>query len=305
MIKDGKILLLQNVSIDNNLPKFKIELDPFGSSNVNFGIVGGNISNNWIGSNDGQQARIKALQSLQSLYSNKPTFKLKCQIWAYKKIFKKYLTSEILKKEISQEDLKLFFDTIKNNVNILDKDSINEVLDKYQLTVLNAQDNNQTALVERILEYAEILKSELILCQSKFNKYLTEDEVVKFYNVASVHEKLKTKLCLTYIKNFVKVIPDDITKLKKEADELKIFDNYVIMHYDYNNDSVSETNEEKEKRKDPILFGVIVGSKNLYYIGDWVDEYCNLTLDAIIKKIGKKANHTLDNKSIKENIDKI
>ena len=301
MIKDGKILLLENVSVDRNLPKYK-DINSVNSVN--------SVST-WIGvPNDvdsGRSSRVKALQSLEYLYYNKPTFKLKCQIFLYKKLYKKYLTEDSTKKDISQEDLKIFFDTIKENNSILNKDNINEVLDKYQITLLNAQDNNQVALVEKILDYAKILKLELILSQSKFNKYLSEEDVVKFYNVASKHEKFKTKLKLTYIKNFVKVIPDDVTKLKKEADNLMIFDNYVIMHYDYNNDSVSETKEEKEKRKDPILFGVISGSKNLYFIGDWVDDYCDLTLDEIIKKIGgkKKVNYTLNNDTIIDEINKI
>jgi len=301
MIKDGKILLLENVSVDRNLPKYK-DINSVNSVN---------LVSTWIGvPNDvdsGRSSRVKALQSLEYLYYNKPTFKLKCQIFLYKKLYKKYLTEDSTKKDISQEDLKIFFDTIKENNSILNKDNINEVLDKYQITLLNAQDNNQVALVEKILDYAKILKLELILSQSKFNKYLSEEDVVKFYNVASKHEKFKTKLKLTYIKNFVKVIPDDVTKLKKEADNLMIFDNYVIMHYDYNNDSVSETKEEKEKRKDPILFGVISGSKNLYFIGDWVDDYCDLTLDEIIKKIGgkKKVNYTLNNDTIIDEINKI
>lgn len=48
MIKDGKILLLQDISIDSNLPKFKRDID----SNTGFGIVSGSnfVSNNWMGS---------------------------------------------------------------------------------------------------------------------------------------------------------------------------------------------------------------------------------------------------------------
>jgi hypothetical protein len=75
---------------------------------------------------------------------------------------------------------------------------------------------------------------------------------------------------------------------KARLDELKIFDNYVIMHYDPDGVNSSMTDEEvEEAKKDPILFGVIAGSRKLYYIGDWVDEYCDLTLDAFIDEFGK------------------
>ena len=79
------------------------------------------------------------------------------------------------------------------------------------------------------------------------------------------------------------MIPDNIIDKKYEIDKLKIFDNYVILHYDKDNDQTSLTKEEIEKLKDPILFGVIRGSKKLYYIDDWEDEYCDLTLDRLVK----------------------
>ena len=108
---------------------------------------------------------------------------------------------------------------------------------------------------------------------------------------------------MTYIKNFIKVIPEDVTEAKQEADMLKIFDNYVILHYDYDGKAVDDTKAEKEKKKDPVLFGLIKGSTNMYYIGDWIDDYCDLTLDVIIKTIGKESK--LDKETIIKNIDKV
>ena len=92
---------------------------------------------------------------------------------------------------------------------------------------------------------------------------------------------------LDYIKNFVRVIPPSILEIKNKVDDLGLFDNYVIMHYDPNNESTKMTNEEIEKAKDPILFGLIKGSSKLYYIGDWVDDYCDLTLDKLIDEVGE------------------
>jgi hypothetical protein len=83
-----------------------------------------------------------------------------------------------------------------------------------------------------------------------------------------------------------------------------VFDNYVILHYDYSGEAVEETKEEKAKKKDPIMFGLIQGSKNLYYIGDWIDDYCDLTLDVIIKKLGKRTVKKLTVKTINENLEK-
>ena len=61
----------------------------------------------------------------------------------------------------------------------------------------------------------------------------------------------------------------------------------------------------KEKRsRDPILFGVLKSDKNnvvvdrFYYLGDWVDEYCDLTLDKMVNEVreknGKSIQHTIN-----------
>ena len=97
---------------------------------------------------------------------------------------------------------------------------------------------------------------------------------------------------LDYIKNFTRVIPSDVQKEKKKADKLKVFDNYVILHYDPLKKNVAPTAKEKEadrkKKADPILFGVIAESHDLYYITDWVDDTCDLTLDEFVKVMGIK-----------------
>ena len=62
-----------------------------------------------------------------------------------------------------------------------------------------------------------------------------------------------------------------------------VFDNYCILHYDPENNAISPT--VAGKMADPILFGMIQGSTNLYYIADWIDEYCDLTLDRFIEEL--------------------
>ena len=44
------------------------------------------------------------------------------------------------------------------------------------------------------------------------------------------------------------------------------------------NDNTAMTNEEIERKRDPILFGVIKDSNKLYYIDEWEDELCNLKI---------------------------
>lgn len=142
----------------------------------------------------------------------------------------------------------------------------------------NAEKTGQEALKEKIFDQMIIDKYESILYASGFTRVITEEQLLK------VGEKIKNlkkrNLELTYIKNYVKLIPDEIIEIKLKADLLEIFDNYVVLHYGDKTSvelTTKEKNRVKEIRRDPILFGVINGSRKLYYIGDWIDEDDDLT----------------------------
>jgi hypothetical protein len=91
-----------------------------------------------------------------------------------------------------------------------------------------------------------------------------------------------------------------VVEAKKEADKLKVFDNYAVLYFSPKGKKEEEilTKEEKKRAADPILFGVINNSNKLYYIADWVDEYCDLTLDKLLDKIDEKS-FEVTNKSVK------
>lgn len=292
MIKNGKILLFDNIQIDLNLKKHKESVTNLSgalqTSTFNFSAV----NNSLRGSN-----ALSGIEHLEYLELYTPSLWIKFKIWLYKKMYKKKIKKNA---SISVEELQAFFWKLKYSISELDYNNIVEVISKYKTVLENAKANSQIALCEKLEEYVKTLKEELVLSTSKFNKFLEEEDVIKFYNKASKHETLETNLCLTYVKNFVKIIPNDVAELKRQAEDLQVFDNYVILHYDFEGNSVEDTIEEKEKKKDPILFGIIKGSKRLYYIGDWIDEYCDLTLDALIKTIGRDVR-ILDNENVSKN----
>ena len=121
------------------------------------------------------------------------------------------------------------------------------------------------------------------LVEMGLTSYLIEDRLVEFV------KKAPKGLQLDWIKNFTRVIPDQVISRKVESDERLIFDNYVVLHYDPEKKSWAETEAEKEARRDPILFGVLQGSRKLYFVGDWVDDYCDLTLDQVADLLGADA----------------
>lgn len=185
-----------------------------------------------------------------------------------------------------------FFKSIKNSKAQMDK--IDGRIEAYEHALKQAADLGQVALRQELERKIEVVRSESQLFANNIVKVVLEKQVVEFYKSS------ERGVRLDWIKNFTRTIPEKFVNIKKKLDDLKIFDNYVIMHYDPNEQAYKMTDEEKEAAKDPILFGVIQGSRKLYYIGDWVDEYCDLTLDAFIDKFGKDA---MSKNNITTNID--
>lgn len=300
MIQNKRLKIFDdNVVIDNTLPKYKIKDNTTALNSISGGLTFANTFDN--SGNFSWQTSTGTGDNFNRIVIGNRIVKPKTSVREY---LIKLLSKKGKKKDISVTQLNTFFNNLKSAVSKIENENVQEVLDNYEFILSSAEATGQVALTQKLKSYSSILKQELVLSLSPFTSFLSEEDVINFYNVASKHDKYETKLKLTYIKNFVKVIPSDIIALKLKADDLLVFDNYAILHYDYLDNSVEETKEEIAKRKDPILFGLISGSTKLYYIGDWMSDYCDLTLDQIIVKLGKE-NVKLNSETINSSIEQI
>ena len=150
----------------------------------------------------------------------------------------------------------------------------------YLKAIHNAKIAGQTALIEKLLGEMIANKYEAMLHTKGYFYAIPEDKVVEFA------KKTERGVQLTYVKNFTRPIPEDVIEKLGEVTSYEVFDNYVVMHYDPQDKHREETRKEEAKRKDPILFGLIAGSRKLYYIADWVDEHCDLTLEKFVDTLG-------------------
>lgn len=194
---------------------------------------------------------------------------------------KKYFTSS--KKEDGDEfDVVGFFAAVKGITGKHDREQYVNRVKEYIECIGYAERNGQTALKEKLLSNLIVNKYESVLFVNNYYKVLTEEVVVQ------LAKKSPKGLSLTYLQNYSRMIPVEAMREKNEADKLHVFDNYCVMYYDPDGMVYLETAEERHKRKDPILFGMIAGSNKLYYICDWIDEYCDLTLEKVVEIVGKE-----------------
>jgi len=190
----------------------------------------------------------------------------------------------LLKIKGTRFNVKKYFENIKSSLKTLDTKNYKIQKEKIVSMREKSKKNNQIALIEKLNRQETRMNKELEIVKHGFGIFIDENKIVEFSKHAT------RELKLDWIKNFTRVIPEDVQEKLHKIDAADIFDNYVVLHYDPKDTGSELTEKEKEKKKDPILFGVVECSRRLYYIGDWIDEYCDLTLDVLIETLSLTEN---------------
>ena len=188
---------------------------------------------------------------------------------------KKYFKAKIWFKSLffkGRESPIQYFKNIKESISELD--NIDEKIVFLNKIIVSLRATGQTNMLDIAISQKKILELERVLKESSYKKFITEENLVAFTL------KCKKGLRLDYIKEFNRIIPESVIKNRDNVEELRVFDNYFILHYDPDVKKVNLV-----EKKDPILFGVIKNSNKLYFIDDWIDEKCDLTYNKIIKEL--------------------
>lgn len=158
------------------------------------------------------------------------------------------------------------------------------------LTLLKKYDTTgQTRMVDKVLFVIDTITKERELVKKGINIFIYKEDIEEYVN--KVEDKV---VKIIELKNYPREIPDELVDVIKDTEH--IFDDFYILFTDYTGE-VEKQVEEVRKEKDPILFGIFKNGNNLYnrfyYLGDWIDEYCDLTLEKIIEEEGERIAKTI------------
>lgn len=150
----------------------------------------------------------------------------------------------------------------------------------------------QLAGLKRIGFQLACIVQERKLVKAGITTYVYKDDLMQYFN--KITDK-SIRICK--LRDYEREIPDEVTDVILSVKN--IFDDFVIVYTDYTVKEVAKTKAHIErKEKDPIVFGVFTDEKNiftldrLYYVADWVDEYCDLTLDKLVMEYTKSEGNT-------------
>lgn len=188
-----------------------------------------------------------------------------------------------LNKSKKDFDIKYIFKIVKKKLTVLENKKLVTRMKNLEKLINERIKLGQFKLAEENMTYLERITRESEIYACGFTLFLEREHLEKFRDLA----KDKDNLFLTKLEDYMREIPLPTQKKLKKAQENKLFDEYHILHYDPALKAIPEEEKKKiiKKRKDPILFGVFKQSSRFYFIGDWIDEYCDLTLEDIIDAV--------------------
>lgn len=177
---------------------------------------------------------------------------------------------------------------------------LNIAIREYEKAKRTGQKDLEDKLMFHIINY----EKEIELLNNGINKFIYYEDIQKFVNTID-----KNVVKIIELKRYPRAIPDNIVNIIEKTKQL--FDEMYIVFTDYTGE-VERKIEQQKKEKDPILFGVFCNRNKrtkldrYYYIADWEDEFCDLTLDKMLIVMQEKEKRNIINEvQLIENRDKL
>ena len=142
----------------------------------------------------------------------------------------------------------------------------------------------QYGQAEHLIDVAGVVAAELVLMKNGYGKFITQEELINFLL------KCERGVRLDFLRYYGDILPVEVANKVQEANKLLVFDNYAVLYYAAKTPKFMKQKQAdavERKRRDPILFGMIEGSRRLYYITDWVTTNDDLTLASLEKILGR------------------
>lgn len=161
-------------------------------------------------------------------------------------------------------------------------DNCVELLNKYKIT-------GQKKGMRKLIFHLDCIEKEREIVKNGITTFIYRDDIEEYIDTVA-----KDTVKIIELENYEREIPDEIVEIIGRVKDK--FDQLYIVFTDYT--GKVERQVQKERRaKDPILFGTFQNQTSrtvidrFYYLGDWEDEYCDLTLDKMVnetEKAGKR-----------------
>lgn len=205
---------------------------------------------------------------------------------------------------------KEYFERIKDKKNTITSEQLEKVYENCLELANKYYATGQVRGLRKILFCMESLEKEKKLLNLGISTFIYRDDI-DFYidEVAKKRPDFQTRPVKSIdLERYEREIPDEVVDIISKTKD--IFDRMYVVYTDYTGKAERQI-EAVKKEKDPILFGVFLDSENkvcvdrFYYLADWEDEYCDLTLDKMVNETAKLCRNIVRTLQTPEDIDSL
>lgn len=180
----------------------------------------------------------------------------------------------------------MYFDYVKGAKNTITTEGLKKSYDVFINLAEKYKKTGQIESMKKLCFLADALQKEEKIIEMGITTFVYKDVIEDYIE----HVADKT-VKIVELSRYMREIPDEIVEVIEKT--RGIFDEFYVVFTDYT--GKEERKVEKERRdKDPILFGVFKNNTNVadrfYFLGDWMDEFCDLTLDKMVEQYKEKKN---------------
>lgn len=184
-----------------------------------------------------------------------------------------------------------YFNIVKDKKQHITDEDLVKVYDNC-LTLLNKYKiTGQTKGMKKLIFHLECIEKEREIVKMGINTFIYKDDIEKYIdNIA------KDVVKIIELENYEREIPDEIIETISQVKDK--FSQLYVVFTDYTGKIEQEVVKER-REKDPILFGTFQDKNTrtiidrFYFLGDWIDEYCDLTLDKMVNETIKKTGEDI------------
>lgn len=196
-------------------------------------------------------------------------------------------------KYYNEEDLTptVYFDYVKGMKKDIEDENLEKVADNCLILLKKAKITGQTAQAKKIVDQYNLIMKELKAASFGFNTIVYKSDIEKFIKDISKHP-----VKIIELDRYPREVDDSVIDKLLIAKDNNLFDEYYVLFTDYTGEETKQVAKER-RDKDPILFGAFkdvdknnIPEERFFYIGDWVDQYCDLTLNELLTQYEASEN---------------
>lgn len=186
-----------------------------------------------------------------------------------------------------------YFDYVKGMKKNLKFEEYDIIIDTALKMLEKTKRTGQTVMAASLTHQLELAMKEVAAAKDGFDIFVDRKDIERY--ITDVEGK---SIKIIDLEKYERDIPDEVLdKLEKAREH---FDMIYIIFTDYTSKTTKKVAKER-RDKDPVMFGAFRNEENdniyiedrLFFIADWVEPQCELTLEEIVRDIEKKDKKTI------------